>query len=124
MTSEELAAIKARAEAATPGPWKRSDEESGDYYAPGWSVEAPIEVGSMSLAVSIDDKPDAEFIAHARTDVPALVAAVEDLRWLLSVIGEQQDGAWGNLARMAAAGTMDIAATRKRWDPEAAKKMT
>jgi hypothetical protein len=38
-----------------------------------------------------------------------------DLRWVLEVIGQQQDGAWGNFARMALDGTMKIAETRERW---------
>lgn len=88
MTSEELAAIKARAEAATPGPWKRSDEESGDYYVPGWYVEVPVSTGSQWIASSIDDQPDAAFIAHARTDVPALIAEVEILRRALHGVAD------------------------------------
>jgi hypothetical protein len=42
-----------------------------------------------------------------------------DLRWVLEVIGQQQDGAWGNFARMALNGTMKIAETRARWSAAA-----
>lgn len=61
-------AVRRRVEAATPGPWTAHDdglvwpERMGD----------PVS-GSTELA-------DAEFIAHARSDVPALLAALEEAR--------------------------------------------
>lgn len=58
MTPERLAEIKARAEAATSGPWD----------------------DGCSHAVN------GEFIAHARQDIPDLVAEVERLRAALSDI--------------------------------------
>lgn len=73
MTPGELAAIKARAEAATPGPWdtvlSRHVVSHADAFrgAPDWPL--------MPKTVA-----DATFISHARTDVPALVAEVERLR--------------------------------------------
>lgn len=62
MTTNDLAAITARAAAASPGPW--TVEEA-------WHVHEWVDGG------------DAEFIAHARTDVPDLVAEVTELRALL-----------------------------------------
>lgn len=62
----DLDAIKARYEAATEGPWDRCNT----------SVDAS---GPGRIAAHVD-QPDAEFIAYARTDVPALVAEVERLR--------------------------------------------
>lgn len=67
MTHDELQAIKARAEAATPGPWTFDIED--------WKV-----VNAESQHASSEE--DWQFIAHARTDVPALVAEVERLREL------------------------------------------
>lgn len=81
LTHEELQAIKARAEAATPGPWTNVDED-GEH----WKSITAIEGGDpLSVTMKIYDEgghslADAEFIAHARTDVPALVAEVERLR--------------------------------------------
>ena len=75
-TNEEIVrsldAIKARAEAATEGPWRvRTD------YIPGViEVEGPTASNDYVAELSAD-KADLEFIAHSRADIPALVAAVE-----------------------------------------------
>ena len=68
---ETLAEIQARAEKATPGPW----EDWGGVDANG--------VTRASGPITWDDhggevfKPaDADFIAHARTDVPVMAAAL------------------------------------------------
>ena len=70
--SSQLDAIKARAEAATEGPWRvRTD------YIPGViEVEGPTASNDYVAELSAD-KADLEFIAHSRADIPALVAAVE-----------------------------------------------
>lgn len=88
MTSEELAAIKARAEAATPGPWELASASSG------YSNES--DVISQDLGVVAHDvlNNTAVFIAHARTDVPALVAEVERLRALCQRGGKLLNDAW------------------------------
>ena len=85
----DLTLIKERAGRATPGPWVYSPERdthdspihrananevSGGYIGPdGGGV-----VGSSEW-IWLEDH-DGEFIAHAREDVPALVAEVERLR--------------------------------------------
>jgi hypothetical protein len=61
---ERLAAIKARYEKAKAGPW---EFKSGH-------IEA-----ESGAAVTLFDTWSAEFIAHARTDVPDLVALIEGL---------------------------------------------
>lgn len=60
----DLAAIRARADAATLGPWTNS---GGEHYAVIDSDDRPelAHVGSSNA--------DAEFVAHAREDVPALL---------------------------------------------------
>ena len=70
--SSQLDAIKARAEAATEGPWRvRTD------YIPGViEVEGPTASNDYVAELSAD-KADLEFIAHSRADIPAMVAAVE-----------------------------------------------
>lgn len=78
----DLDAIEARANAATPGPWRAGTEEFIDYGAVfGRQIE---EDGLSRVRCLVDDLSDipgtAEFIAHARTDVPALVAEVRRLR--------------------------------------------
>lgn len=58
-------AMRRRAEAATPGPWSISQyPQSAFVHAGGGGTFGPAR------------KPDAEFIAHARTDVPALLDAL------------------------------------------------
>lgn len=54
--TKRLDEIEARLSAATPGPWTRTQ----------WEEEQP----------DVPWDADAEFIAHAREDVPALVAVV------------------------------------------------
>lgn len=81
MTARDaLAAIRERAEAATEGPWTPVRNFSAvSLHAPdaslpkGWRA-----VGQVTRNWRDDDaESDAEFIAHARTDVPALVEVVE-----------------------------------------------
>lgn len=76
--------IEARADAATEGPWEMYDGNEGTEYAPLWCVandafhNPPEDEAAEWIGVEIyvGDKPDAEFIAHAREDVPKLVAAL------------------------------------------------
>lgn len=72
-----LAAIEARAKAATPGPWQ-------EFYGSRFDGKQRFYVGQVGPTVSVNDitgdglpRADAEFIAHAREDVPALVAEVK-----------------------------------------------
>ena len=91
ITPLDIEAIRKRAEAATPGPWETSSGVS--VYAENGSV---INIAKCALAEegygwSGSDYStmgyvlaNAEFIAHARTDIPALlshIAALEAERW-------------------------------------------
>jgi hypothetical protein len=67
LTQSELGAIRKRAEAASSGPWEW-DEKGDCIDAPGFEVCVDL----MGY--------DAEFIANARQDVPALLAEVERLQ--------------------------------------------
>ncbi|MHB8406220.1 MAG: hypothetical protein ACYDCJ_12435 [Gammaproteobacteria bacterium] len=62
----DLDAIEARANAATPGPWDTDEYDGG--------------LRSTVTAGPITSDEDYDFIAHARTDVPALIAEVRRLR--------------------------------------------
>ncbi|MFJ3563248.1 hypothetical protein [Streptomyces diastaticus] len=78
LSPEYLAEIAARAEAATAGPWCADGAEiyQGDEY-----VSYAFWVGETCRADEADGGTvDATFVAHARTDVPALLAEVERLR--------------------------------------------
>jgi hypothetical protein len=80
MTDEELTGIEARANAATPGPW-----EAQHSYDDCWWLGGPEANGPDMLP-----QGDAEFIAHARADVPALVAEVRRLREALVVVAKYE----------------------------------
>lgn len=88
LSEQQLAEIRARAEAATPGPWCTDDWEiyTGTEYLP-WSS---LWIGETCRA---DDchgsRDDAAFIAAARTDVPALLAEVERLRAALGTATDE-----------------------------------
>lgn len=72
----DLEAIKARAEAATKGPWiKHTPNEFYD----SWIEGARIAGYRSQVALRISDPRDAHFIAHARTDVPALIVRIREL---------------------------------------------
>lgn len=70
----DLAAIRARCDAATPGPWTY-DEEAG-YVDIGLPRYRSIAIG---IEMDATTKSDGDFIARARADVPALLAYVHDL---------------------------------------------
>jgi hypothetical protein len=69
MTRDQLDAIRARVEAATPGPWK----------AQRWCSNNPSVAEAWGLT-GMRTFADAVFCGHAREDVPALLAEVERLQ--------------------------------------------
>jgi hypothetical protein len=91
-TAEEIAAIKERAGKATAGPWARShfvDQQRYAHMGDVWKTEREYEEQRIvraggpqgpKVCVLPDDNLaqfDADFIAHARSDVPALLAALD-----------------------------------------------
>lgn len=80
MSGGEFAAIEARANAASEGPW--TAETTGVAGGDHWYV---CDEGEAIASISCNDgtnedqrEPDAEFIAHSRADIPALLAAVRE----------------------------------------------
>ena len=85
ISDSELDAIEARIAASTPGPWvsyyEGRDHMSGDSF-----IQTPIQ----DIYISADDYAgggghllaDLDFIAHARQDLPRLIAEVRRLRSL------------------------------------------
>ena len=80
--ADRLNEIEARANAATEGPWAPDEytEVDPDGFYELARVIAPDPDGDDWCAIGVVHtgilRPDAEFIAHARADVPALVAAL------------------------------------------------
>ena len=78
MSGGDFAAIQARANAATEGPWARSGHDIGHVV---FDTEGPCELAGpvmLSRVIGEAGYEDAEFIAHARVDIPALLAAVRE----------------------------------------------
>lgn len=81
----DLDAIQSRVDTATSGPWMVDGDDPTVVMKPD---SPPSTWDGLMVArtrgttgTSIDNLPeyaDAEFIAHARTDIPALIAAVRD----------------------------------------------
>lgn len=76
LTPEELAAIRQRAAAATPGPWLTI--QPGGPNGPFWGV--CNSTGRIVIMRGSVNRVDAEFIVAARTDVVELLAEVDQLR--------------------------------------------
>jgi len=85
MTDDELQAIEARLKAATSGPWttgagKVRDGETRELViAPNDDVIVAMAYGGFGNPTDRTTQ-DRTFIAHARTDIPALVAEVRRLQ--------------------------------------------
>lgn len=80
LTSEQVKDIEERAAKATPGPWSVDeifDEDDGTRFR---SIDGWSEDGEEYLCLC---EADAEFVADARTDIPALLADRRELVELL-----------------------------------------
>jgi hypothetical protein len=90
MSILDLQAIRKRAEAATEGPWQAhkysvsSEHTKSENYA--GEIDDICSLNDGEYIENYNAEADAEFIAHARQDVPALIAEVERLREALEEI--------------------------------------
>lgn len=91
LTNAELNAIRERAEKATPGPWEARAWKSttDDQYFVSQAFEGGKELATAWQGERYPEMPEipngeaeanAKFIAHARSDVPKLLAEIERLR--------------------------------------------
>lgn len=76
LSKDEVAAIMERLRPVTPGPWLYDPEESEVYFE---DADIPCLVAELQLNSADDPSADGIFIAHARTDIPRLIATVEQL---------------------------------------------
>lgn len=121
----DLATIGARAEAATPGPWRSMviDADNATVWAGGNTARTATRIARVTRRVA----DNAEFIAAAREDVPALVAEVERLRAALRDAAEQvaeaDDAVGAAIARAHTAETkLHAVAMVKAWKNEDGKR--
>jgi hypothetical protein len=79
LSDDDIAEIRDRCNRATPGPWKSyvegRDHTSGSDF---------IMTGGEDIYLTGASVDDQDFIAHARQDIPKLIAEIERLRKLLS----------------------------------------
>lgn len=114
LSPERLAEIVARLEAATPGPWRvERDEPTLSRFVVDADGLLTIDFGYVGNA----NQPDARFVAHAREDVPALLAEVDRLRVQCTagvaseqVLQQQIDGQGAEVDRLRA----ELAAAHQR----------
>lgn len=93
LTEAELAAIQARCDAATPGPWKLGYNRT--------SVLAPNGYFITEYDTADDGATeDAAFISAAREDVPKLLAALREARDLAFWVGMERDALRAEVARL------------------------
>lgn len=92
MTTNDLDAITARVDAANEGPWAiwhdldhQGYKTVGDAESYAAVLDGDVAEESNPAAHVYTDE-DAEFIAHAREDVPDLVAEVRELRAKVEVL--------------------------------------
>jgi len=85
LTKADCAAIRARAEKATKGPW-RVDEWHADN---GAKVRGIVSTDTEIFGELYPRSRDAAFIAAARQDIPALLDTVQELRTKAELIGEK-----------------------------------
>lgn len=96
MPELDLDAIRARVDGATPGMWYWWPLDPRPHFQVGPTESAPV----AEVYGPTERGADAEFIAHARTDVPALLAEVERLREELDQTRAARDDALTVLAEM------------------------
>lgn len=95
MTAEQLAEIKRRCEAATPGPWSvwntmqlfahKDDAIAAERIGPRYYTSIVGVYGEDGRDIH-GFAPDMVLMAHARDDIPALVNEVERLRAALVAV--------------------------------------
>ena len=80
-TTPDLAAIRARAAAATPGPWQTAEQagypEYGENFVGNFTGEYLAGVGDIDFGAGDDAEADLAFVLNAPEDVSALLALVD-----------------------------------------------
>lgn len=89
--------MKARMNAATSGPWTTVKPQMPQSYRnriPKWmkvlgrNSEFELKLFAELCSVGTDPEPNAEFIAHSRTDMERLIRAVEVMEYAFVIISD------------------------------------
>ena len=79
LTEEEIAEISKRCDRATTGPWRSYDEARDQISGSSFIMTAAEDIYLTGATLA-----DQDFIAHARQDIPRMVAEIKRLKGLLS----------------------------------------
>jgi hypothetical protein len=82
-TPEELDEIEERCNCASLGPWKSMVEGRDHTAGSSFIMTGPPDARGDDIELSGATTADQDFIAHARQDIPSLVAEVRRLRALI-----------------------------------------
>lgn len=77
LTDQQLAEIRAREQAATPGPWVVTCHKHDPHADYGIAEQGSLYWRGVA---SVGKDRNVAFIAHSRTDIPALLAHIEEQR--------------------------------------------
>ena len=99
ISDEALAEVEKRANAATDGPWTLY---TGGAITAGQERHCVAKVEFPRLPESM---VDGRFIAHARTDIPALCQTVRALKQLVEIQSRESDGDLTTVGKVLAENT-------------------
>jgi hypothetical protein len=91
LTADELAAIHRRLNAATPGPWCHREGFIETCTEPSLLLGVTMQRSEQGLD-ALPGLANSEFMAHARTDIPRLLAEIERLHIALAQQFPHRDG--------------------------------
>lgn len=115
ISNDQIEEIRGRAEAATPGPWLACETvkpvKGYGTELVGYEILGLHDAVVHSETTGFFELADAEFAAHARTDIPALLSALQEAReeiqrldkawaWWRSAADTERDRAEAALARV------------------------
>lgn len=104
VTAEEIAAVKALCDRASPGPWQACGAQPDNACACKlvWSVPRDVPIMSANVDDAPGDPGDVAFIAASRTLVPQLLAEIERLQAEVAAMRPVVEAAvgWHNLGKL------------------------
>ncbi|MEM8494699.1 MAG: hypothetical protein AAF916_09375 [Planctomycetota bacterium] len=79
LNSDEPAAIEARCNVASPGPWKSSIEGRDHCAGSNFIMTGEGDTRGEDIEMTGATQADQDFIAHARQDIPRLLSEIRRL---------------------------------------------